>query len=111
MGRGWKRAFMAPRQSFTRQLFFKWIKQNLRIKAFYGTTPNAVKVQVWSAISIYVLVAIVKKQLGISRNLSEILQILSISLFEKIDMYEALTTTSVKIELEAPSNQLMLFNI
>jgi hypothetical protein len=56
-------------------------------------------------------VAIVKKQLGISRNLSEILQILSISLFEKIDMYEALTTTSVKTELEAPSNQLMLFNI
>jgi hypothetical protein len=93
------------------ELFFKWIKQNLRIKAFYGTTPNAVKVQVWSAISIYVLVAIVKKQLGISRNLSEILQILSISLFEKIDMYEALTTNSVKTELEAPSNQLMLFNI
>ena len=93
------------------ELFFKWIKQNLHIKAFYGTTPNAVKVQVWSAISIYVLVAIVKKQLGINRNLSEILQILSISLFEKIDMYEALTTNSVKIESEAPCNQLTLFNI
>ncbi len=93
------------------ELFFKWIKQNLRIKAFYGTTPNAVKVQVWSAISIYVLIAIIKKKLGISRNLSEILQILSISLFEKVDMYEALTTTSVKTEPEAPSNQLMLFNI
>ena len=70
-----------------------------------------VKVQVWSAISTYLLVAIVKKQLGISRNLSEILQILSVSLFEKIDMYEALTTISVKTEPEAPSNQLMLFNI
>ncbi len=93
------------------ELFFKWIKQNLRIKAFYGTTPNAVKVQIWSAISVYVLVAIVKKQLGIERNLSEILQILSICLFEKTDIYEALTTKSVKTELEAPSNQLMLFNI
>jgi uncharacterized protein DUF4372/DDE family transposase len=93
------------------ELFFKWIKQHLHIKAFYGTTPNAVKVQVWSAISIYVLVAIVKKQLGISRNLSEILQILSISLFEKIDIYEALTSNSFKTELEAPSNQLNLFNI
>ena len=93
------------------ELFFKWIKQNLHIKAFYGTTPNAVKVQVWSAISIYVLVAIIKKQLGINRNLSEILQILSISLFEKIDMYEALTTNFVKTELEPPSNQLTLFNI
>ena len=84
---------------------------NLRIKAFYGTTPNAVKIQVWSAISIYVLVAIVKKQLGISRNLSEILQILSISLFEKIDIYEALTNNSFKTEMEAPFNQLNLFNI
>ncbi len=70
-----------------------------------------VKVQVWSAISIYVLVAIVKKQLGINRNLSEILQILSISLFEKIDMYETLTTNFVKTELDPPSNQLTLFNI
>ena len=93
------------------ELFFKWIKQNLRIKAFYGTTPNAVKVQVWSAISVYVLVAIVKKQLGIDRSLSEILQILSICLFEKVDIYEALTTKFVETELEAPSNQLMLFNI
>jgi hypothetical protein len=93
------------------ELFFKWIKQNLHIKAFYGTTPNAVKVQVWSAISIYVLVAIVKKQLGITRNLSEILQILSICLFEKVDIYEALTSKFVKTDLEAPSNQLILFNI
>ncbi len=93
------------------ELFFKWIKQNLRIKAFYGTTPNAVKIQVWCAISVYVLVAIVKKQLGINRNLSEILQILSICLFEKTDIYEALTKEFVKTELEPPSNQLTLFNI
>ncbi len=93
------------------ELFFKWIKQNLCIKAFYGTTPNAVKVQVWSAISLYVLVATVKKQLGIERNLSEILKILSFCPFNKIDIYEALTTKSVETDLEAPSNQLKLFNI
>ncbi len=93
------------------ELFFKWIKQNLRIKAFYGTTPNAVKVQVWCAISLYVLVAIVKKQLGIERNLSDILQILSIRPFDKVDLYELLTTKVVEQELEAPSNQLTLFNI
>jgi hypothetical protein len=64
-------------------LFFKWIKQNLRIKAFYGTSENAVKTQVWIAISVYVLVAIVKKDLGIERSLHEIMQILSVTLFEK----------------------------
>jgi hypothetical protein len=65
------------------ELFFKWIKQNLHIKSFYGTSDNAVKTQVWIAISVYVLVAIVKKELGLERSLSEILQILSLSLFEK----------------------------
>jgi IS4 transposase len=65
------------------ELFFKWIKQNLQIKAFYGTSKNAVKTQVWIAISVYVLVAIVKKDLGIERSLHEILQILSVTLFEK----------------------------
>src|SRR5262249_57021039 len=65
------------------ELFFKWIKQNLRIKSFYGTNENAVKTQVWIAISVYVLVAIVKKELGVERSLSEILQILSLTLFEK----------------------------
>lgn len=65
------------------ELFFKWIKQHLRIKAFYGTTPNAVKTQVWTAISVYVLVAIVKKELGLKASMYEILQVLSVTLFEK----------------------------
>ena len=65
------------------ELFFKWIKQNLRIKTFYGNNPNAVKTQVWIAISIYVLVAIVKRELRVDRPLSAILQILSLTLFEK----------------------------
>jgi hypothetical protein len=62
-------------------LFFKWIKQNLRIKAFYGTSENAVKTQIWIAVSVYVLVAIIKKRLRIERTLNEILQVLSITLF------------------------------
>jgi len=73
------------------ELFFKWIKQHLRIKAFYGTSDNAVKTQVWIAISVYVLVAIVKKELRIDRSLYEILQILSLTLFEKIPIFTALT--------------------
>src|SRR4051794_3192246 len=73
------------------ELFFKWIKQHLRIKAFYGTSENAVKTQVWIAISVYVLVAIVKKELGIEWSLHEILQILSVTLFEKTPIFQALT--------------------
>src|SRR5205814_3235409 len=72
------------------ELFFKWIKQHLRIKAFYGTSDNAVKTQVWIAISVYVLVAIVKKELGIDRSLYEILQILSLTLFEKTSLFTTL---------------------
>ncbi|HBZ55596.1 MAG TPA: IS4 family transposase, partial [Syntrophobacteraceae bacterium] len=74
------------------ELFFKWIKQHLRIKAFYGTTPNAVKTQIWIAISVYVVVAIVKKELKIERSLYEILQILSVTLFEKTPIFEALSS-------------------
>ncbi len=74
------------------ELFFKWIKQHLRIEAFFGTSPNAVKTQVWIALSAYVLVAIVKKELRIDRSLTEILSILSICLFEKIPLPQALTT-------------------
>jgi len=69
------------------ELFFKWIKQNLHIKSFYGTSDNAVRIQVWIAISVYVLVAIVKKELGLDRSLSEILQILSLALFEKTPFF------------------------
>lgn len=93
------------------ELFFKWIKQHLRIKAFYGTTPNAVKTQVWVAISVYVLVAIVRRELGIERSPYEILQILSLTLFEKIPIFEALTAE--KAHDSEPSNykQLTLFDL
>ncbi len=74
------------------ELFFKWIKQHLRIKSFFGTSSNAVKTQIWTAVSTYVLVAIVKKELGIQRPLKQILAILSICLFEQVPLCEALTT-------------------
>lgn len=73
------------------ELFFKWIKQHLRIKAFYGTSENAVKTQVWIAVTIYVLVAIVKRELDLTRSLSEILQILSITIFEKTPILQAIS--------------------
>jgi IS4 transposase len=73
------------------ELFFRWIKQHLRIKSFYGTSPNAVKTQVWIAICIYVLVAIIRKELNVEHSLHEILQILSVSLFEKTPINEALS--------------------
>ena len=92
------------------ELFFKWIKQHLRIKAFFGTSRNAVKTQVWIAISIYVLVAIVKKELKIGRPLSEILQILSITLFEKVLMSQVLTETKLQNPKTTCRNQLALFN-
>ena len=81
------------RCSWAVELFFKWIKQHLRIEAFFGTSENAVKTQVWTALSIYVLVAIVRKELRIERPLSEILHILSICLFEKVHMPQVLTST------------------
>lgn len=92
------------------ELFFKWIKQHLRIKAFYGTTINAVKTQIWTAISAYVLVAIAKKELKIDRPLSEILQILSISLFEKTPISRALSQDLLLIDENATHNQLELFD-
>ena len=72
------------------ELFFKWIKQHLRIKSFYGTSNNTVKTQVWIAISVYVLVAIIKKELGMERSLSEILQILSLGLFDKTPYFSGI---------------------
>jgi hypothetical protein len=93
------------------ELFFKWIKQNLHIKSFYGTSDNAVRVQVWIAISVYVLVAIVRRELGINRSLSEILQILSLTLFEKTPIFQALSV-SKSPDPEPPfSNQLNLFDL
>jgi IS4 transposase len=93
------------------ELFFKWIKQHLRIKAFYGTSDNAVKTQVWVAISVYVLVAIVKKELRIERNLHDILQILSLTLFEKTPLIEALDTQIQPISEAPDPNQLKLFDL
>jgi hypothetical protein len=92
------------------ELFFKWIKQNLRIKAFYGTSANAVKTQVWIAVCVYVLVAIVAKQQGIARNPSEILQILGIMLFEKVPVDQALTTEYGNVLETGNRNQLSLFD-
>ena len=92
------------------ELFFKWIKQNLRIKTFYGTTDNAVKTQVWTAISVYVLVAIAKKELRLERSMSEILQILSVTLFEKTPISEALTAALERNPHSPCPNQLSLFD-
>jgi hypothetical protein len=93
------------------ELFFKWIKQNLHIKAFYGTSDNAVRVQVWIAISVYVLVAIVRRELGVERSLSEILQILSLTLFEKTPIFQALSASKLQDPEPPPSNQLNLFDL
>jgi len=92
------------------ELFFKWIKQHLRIKSFYGTSENAVKTQIWIAISIYVLVAIIKKELKIDRSLNEILQIFSITLFEKNPIYQVLSGSYDDIKKPGFCNQLSLFN-
>jgi len=91
------------------ELFFKWIKQHLRIKAFYGTSENAIKTQIWIAISIYVLVAIVKKELKLDHSLYTILQILSVTLFEKEPILQVLTNNDYISPNPAPSNQLNLF--
>ena len=91
------------------ELFFKWIKQHLRIKAFFGTSENAVRSQIWIAVSAYVLVAIVKKRLHLSASLYEILQILSLTMFEKIPLDQLLAqTTSDEIQ-QVSDNQLILF--
>ena len=92
------------------ELFFKWIKQHLRIKAFYGTTENAVKTQIWIAISIYVLVAIVKKTLNLEQSLYTILQILSVTLFEKEPIYQTLSNINYTNQGNDISNQLNLFD-
>src|SRR5262252_688045 len=93
------------------ELFFKWIKQHLRIKAFYGTNKNAVKTQIWIAVSVYVLVAIVRKRLGIEKSLYQILQILSVTLFEKEAILQVLEASDSRSESLADPNQLVLFDI
>jgi hypothetical protein len=92
------------------ELFFKWIKQHLRIKAFYGTSENAVKTQIWIAVSVYVLVAIVRKRLGLEASLYQILQILSVTLFEKTPILQALQAQDSQDDLAESANQLILFD-
>ena len=91
------------------ELFFKWIKQHLRIKSFFGTSENAVKTQVWIAVSVYVLVAIVRKRLGLEASLYETLQILSLTMFETTPLDQLLTLTPRTANLANSSNQLNLF--
>jgi hypothetical protein len=93
------------------ELFFKWLKQHLHIKAFFGTSDNAVKTQIWIAVSVYVLIAIIKKELHLQHSLAEILQILSIALFEQVPLQQVLTKTPVKNENSENYKQLPLFNL
>ncbi len=99
------------RQRWQVELFFKWIKQHLRIKAFYGTSANAVHTQIWIAISVYVLVAIVRERLGIDRDLYTLLQILSITLFEKVPLAQALSAPVHILKGADIHNQLSLFDL
>ena len=89
---------------------FKWIKQHLRIKRFLGTSENAVKTQIWCAVSTYVLIAIVKKELHLDASLYTCLQILSVSVFEKTEVSRALQADALQIDLPDMANQLNLFD-
>ena len=92
------------------ELFFKWIKQHLRIKSFYGASENAVKSQLWIAISVYVLCAIIKKRLNLAQTLYTKLQTLNLTLFEKTPLFQLLGQTHYTTEPTESSNQLILFN-
>ena len=93
------------------ELFFKWVKQHLRIKKFYGLSPNAVKTQIWIAISVYVLLAIVRKRLRLELNLYPMSQILSLTLFEKMPLLQAFSQINDSSELASSGNQLNLFHL
>jgi IS4 transposase len=93
------------------ELFFKWIKQHLRIKSFYGTSVNAVKTQVWIAVSVYVLVAIIKKRLKLEHNLYTILQVFSVTVFEKVPITQVLTDYETTNKDDVSRNQLSLFKL
>lgn len=92
------------------ELFFKWIKQNLRIKAFYGTSENAVKTQLWICIAVYMLVAILKKRLHLNLSMHSILQVLSLNLFEKVPLLQLFATSGVPVLGDQSPNQLSLFD-
>jgi len=93
------------------ELFFRWIKQNLRIKSFYGTSENAVRTQIWVAIAIYALVAIIRKKMDLKPPLYNILQILSVTAFEQVPLNQLLTETDDHDSMAADCNQLVLFNL
>jgi len=93
------------------ELFFKWIKQHLRIKAFYGYSENAVKTQIWIAVSVYVLVAILKKRLALEASLHEILQVLSLTLFEQVPILQAFHDDDSREKSTLFSNQLNLWDL
>lgn len=101
---------MAYKQRWQIELFFKWIKQHLRIKSFFGTSQNAVKTQIWIAISVYVLIAIVKKQLKLQYNLYTFLQILSVTIFEPIEISRLGKDKELLNPLTDSRNQLELFD-
>ena len=111
--------FQLPAMSITQlyksrwkiELFFKWIKKHLRIKSFYGTSPNAVKTQIWTAITVYLMVAIVKKRLDLGIPLYTFLQILSVSVFEKVDIFHMVTEGDYRTETPHSGNQLNLFDL
>jgi IS4 transposase len=92
------------------ELFFKWIKQNLRIKSFFGTSPNAVKTQIWIAVSVYVLVAILKKRLGLDASLYTILQMLSLTIFDKRPINQLFPETQPSNRIQPLDKQLNLFD-
>jgi hypothetical protein len=98
------------KQRWQVELFFKWIKQNLLIKIFYGTSENAVKAQIWIAVSVYLLVAIMKKRLKIEASLYIILQILSVTFFERMPLLQAFTEEDYKAKVELKSKHLLLFD-
>ena len=93
------------------ELFFKWVKQHLRVKRFLGVSENAVKSQLWIAVSVYVLVAILRKRLGIDTSLYTMLQILSVMPFEQVPLYEALTMTDYRSVRDPSAKQLQLFDL
>lgn len=99
------------RHRWTIESFFKLIKQNLRIKGFFGTSPNSVKTQIWIAITVYALIAVIKKRLGLQHSFSQILQILSLTLFEKVSILSLFQGDPSQLELGLSGKQLTLLNI
>lgn len=96
---------------WTVEIFFKWIKQHLRILRFFGESPNAVKTQVWIAVCVYTLVAIIRKELRLTESLHKILQVLSVNVFEKVPLNQLLTNMLHPAQKDTPCNQLMLFEL